>query len=104
MNYVYFSELQRAQAFLILHGHTNAHTYGGRLVLDAWRTDLSDSMQVSLHPVDVTFFSNEFRQRFGEGMHPGNFAPILDASEWATLEALQAAGLIAQTNTQTPTT
>lgn len=96
MNYLHFTELQRAQAFLILHGHTNAHVWGGRLVLSAWRTDLTDSIDVSMHPVDVTYFSNEFRQRFGEGMHPGNFAPILDASEWATLEALKEAGLIAE--------
>ena len=98
MNYLHFTELQRAQAFLILHGYHTAHIWGGRLVLSAWRSDLSDSMDVSIHPVDVTYFSNEFRQRFGDKVHPGNFDPILDPSQTATREALHAAGLTTAKN------
>jgi hypothetical protein len=98
MNYLHFTQLQRALAFLILHGHTAAHIYRGRIILNAWNSDLTDALEISLHPGDVKHFANEFTLIYGAKVHTGNFAPILDASEYATAEALDAAGLIIKTS------
>ena len=94
-NRLYFNNLERAQAFLILHGHYYAETYNGKLYLNVWDTRLNDSLQVALHPDDVEHFAIEFTLRFGKKIHGGNFAEFLgELHDLDELAALYRVGLI----------
>lgn len=94
-NRLYFQDLQRAQAFLIIHGHYYAEAVNGKLFLNVWNTRLTDSIELALHPDDVAHFAAEFTLRFGKALHVGNFAELLDPlHDLDELAALYRAGLI----------
>ena len=94
-NYLFYNELQRAQAFLILHGHYYAEAVNGKLYLNTWNPRLTDSVEVALHPDDGTHFAGEFTLRFGKDIHSGNFAELLgDLHDLDELAALYRVGLI----------
>lgn len=77
-NFLFYNNLERANAFLILHGYYYAEAVNGKLYLGAWNTRLTDSIEIALHPDDVAHFAAEFTLTYGQRVHKGNFAELLD--------------------------